>query len=302
MTSKWIVRTGALLILLGYVLPSFTVSCSIMSYGETFSILDISGEAPLLFLIPLTAIIILVLAFLTARNRNLQVGFLWGQVAALVIGVGSILLTMAAIRSEIEQYGFGVAPEFGSFILVIGFLAVGVGLVMEWLGMRAGGPYQTYPVPMTEPAPQAWDLGNQPPQEWPDTVQSPWTEQVQTPWGEPAQPTWQDPGMSPTVEVQDEYVPSGVRLELAHGSYSDSVVPIYGTDFAIGRGSQNNLVLPDPMVSRLHARLRFAQGAWFLQDQGSKAGTFVNGVAVQAKRLTPGDQIIIGNSTYIFKE
>jgi len=70
--------------------------------------------------------------------------------------------------------------------------------------------------------------------------------------------------------------------------------------FTIGRGGENNLVLQDPAVSRQHAVLRFANGAWFIQDRGSRAGLLVNGQRVQAARLTSGCQIGIGAQTFIF--
>lgn len=70
--------------------------------------------------------------------------------------------------------------------------------------------------------------------------------------------------------------------------------------FTIGRGGENNLVLQDPAVSRQHAVLRFANGAWFIQDRGSRAGLMVNGQRVQAARLTSGCQIGIGAQIFIF--
>jgi hypothetical protein len=40
-------------------------------------------------------------------------------------------------------------------------------------------------------------------------------------------------------------------------------------------------------------------GAWFVQDLGSAAGTFVNGQRIQATRLNPGDQIQVGTSILV---
>jgi hypothetical protein len=73
------------------------------------------------------------------------------------------------------------------------------------------------------------------------------------------------------------------------------------TNFAIGRGSACNLHLDDPAVSRQHARIRYATGAWFIQDLNSSGGTFVNGQRVQATRLNAGDQIQIGSSLFTFQ-
>jgi hypothetical protein len=70
----------------------------------------------------------------------------------------------------------------------------------------------------------------------------------------------------------------------------------------IGRGSSCTVRLRERAVSRLHARLRYAEGAWFVQDQGSAGGTYVNGERVPAARLKSGDRITIGGTTLLFQE
>jgi hypothetical protein len=87
----------------------------------------------------------------------------------------------------------------------------------------------------------------------------------------------------------------GVAGELA-GQY----VRLSNAELAIGRGAGNQLVLRDLSVSRHHARVRFGQGAWYLQDNGSGNGVFVNGRRIEAVRLKSGDQITIGGSTFVF--
>jgi hypothetical protein len=105
----------------------------------------------------------------------------------------------------------------------------------------------------------------------------------------------------PMLEVQPAKYPStsGARLEVVQGRTTDSVIPVYD-GFMIGRGSRASLSLPDRSVSVQHARLRFAQGIWFLQDQSAN-GTFVNGEQITATRLSPGDQISIGDTTFVFR-
>jgi len=73
-------------------------------------------------------------------------------------------------------------------------------------------------------------------------------------------------------------------------------------NYIVGRGSASGYRVMDRGVSRKHAALRYADGAWFIQDMGSAGGTFVNGQRVQAQRLNNGDQITIGNTTLIFQE
>jgi len=84
------------------------------------------------------------------------------------------------------------------------------------------------------------------------------------------------------------------------GEMVPPTVSLQTTTFTIGRGSACDLRLSDPRVSRQHARLQYAQGAWYIQDMGSKGGTYVNGQRVQAIRLQPGDHITIGTTTWTF--
>lgn len=70
----------------------------------------------------------------------------------------------------------------------------------------------------------------------------------------------------------------------------------------VGRGPSCQLVIPDPAVSREHARLYFAQNHWFIQDLGSRSGTFINNQRVQNAPLQEGVSIRLGNSTFTFHE
>ncbi|MBN2555465.1 MAG: DUF4203 domain-containing protein [Anaerolineales bacterium] len=70
--------------------------------------------------------------------------------------------------------------------------------------------------------------------------------------------------------------------------------------FLIGRGSDCDIQFTARNVSRRHALLRQSGEDWFIQDQDSAGGTFVNGERVQARRLSPGDQITIGDHTLRF--
>ncbi len=76
---------------------------------------------------------------------------------------------------------------------------------------------------------------------------------------------------------------------------------VNGDRFDIGRGHGNDIQLLDETVSRRHAAIRHAQGMWFIQDPSSTSGTFINGSKVQAKRLEPGDEIMIGSTIFRFE-
>jgi pSer/pThr/pTyr-binding forkhead associated (FHA) protein len=76
-----------------------------------------------------------------------------------------------------------------------------------------------------------------------------------------------------------------------------------GRGVAVGRSSENDLVLDDVTVSRQHA-LVFASGErFFLEDRGSFNGTFLNGVRVQPGVRLPlrhGDRIGFGSQAVVF--
>ena len=60
-------------------------------------------------------------------------------------------------------------------------------------------------------------------------------------------------------------------------------------------------VLADPNVSRRHAELRRSPtGDWTIADLGSTNGIKVNGRRVSSTRLSPGDQVTVGTTTFLF--
>ncbi len=76
----------------------------------------------------------------------------------------------------------------------------------------------------------------------------------------------------------------------------------------LGRDSLNDIVMENPAVSRRHARIQGnAQGYW-IQDLGSRNGTFVNGQEVTRApvMLNAEDEIKFGaqsgDTTWIFRE
>jgi serine phosphatase RsbU (regulator of sigma subunit) len=66
------------------------------------------------------------------------------------------------------------------------------------------------------------------------------------------------------------------------------------TPFSVGRKVDKDLVIPDPRVSRDHALILSENGEFFVVDQGSKHGTFVNGERVQRQKLERNDRLEFG--------
>ena len=83
------------------------------------------------------------------------------------------------------------------------------------------------------------------------------------------------------------------------GSFPPLNIPPSG--LTIGRTSLNQLAINDVEISRRHACIQFANGAWVVTDLGSANGTLVNGVRVQRQALKHGDQIAIGKTTMTFQ-
>lgn len=68
----------------------------------------------------------------------------------------------------------------------------------------------------------------------------------------------------------------------------------------IGRRLDNNLVLDDSRVSRLHCQIRLRHGKYVVYDLNSSSGTFVNGVKVVEQVLQSGDVLSIGSVQLIY--
>lgn len=63
---------------------------------------------------------------------------------------------------------------------------------------------------------------------------------------------------------------------------------------SIGRSEECDIIIPDFRVSRLHARIVAENGEYFVEDAGSRHGTFINGGRVQRSALNHKDQITLG--------
>jgi len=69
----------------------------------------------------------------------------------------------------------------------------------------------------------------------------------------------------------------------------------------LGRGTDCDLRLVDPGVSRHHAELRVEGQQVILVDLGSTNGTFVNGQPVRRVELTDGTRVTLGRTTLVFR-
>jgi pSer/pThr/pTyr-binding forkhead associated (FHA) protein len=70
----------------------------------------------------------------------------------------------------------------------------------------------------------------------------------------------------------------------------------------LGRSPLCQVVIPQPLVSRLHAKIEWTGQGYCLYDMGSANGTFVNGRRLPGPHLlTPGDWIGLGRANALLR-
>lgn len=93
-----------------------------------------------------------------------------------------------------------------------------------------------------------------------------------------------------------------MKLIAQTGPSAGKEFPLTKEVITIGRGSGNDIVLPDPRVSRQHAEIRRQDDEFIITDLGSTNGTFVNGVRIEEPQpLRRGDRIEIGTTAFLFQ-
>jgi phosphoserine phosphatase RsbU/P len=93
------------------------------------------------------------------------------------------------------------------------------------------------------------------------------------------------------------------ELIIKYPDRNPDTYPLGRLRITIGRSARNDLCIPDPFASRVHAEVRKEGDEYILQDLGSANGTLYNGSTVSgAIPLAPGDRIQIGETEIIFED
>jgi hypothetical protein len=114
---------------------------------------------------------------------------------------------------------------------------------------------------------------------------------------EKIEPTIMFPGQAAAVP---EPAPTGCSWTLAGAD--GTPIPLTMGVTKVGRGEENDLILDDVKVSRLHAELRATPDALEVVDLGSTNGTFVNREKLNASQPCPlqaGDEVYFGKTRFI---
>lgn len=93
------------------------------------------------------------------------------------------------------------------------------------------------------------------------------------------------------------------ELIIKYPDRNPDTFPLGRLRITIGRSARNDLCIPDPFASRVHAEVRKEGDEYILQDLGSANGTLYNGAPVGGPlALTPGGRIQIGETEIIFED
>lgn len=96
-----------------------------------------------------------------------------------------------------------------------------------------------------------------------------------------------------------KHAPAAIGHLIVVDSGPSSVLP--GTSFdlsrqtTIGRGPTNTIILPDNFISSEHTHIWLRNNTWYIQDAGSKYGTYLNNQpAREALAAKVGDIVQVG--------
>lgn len=154
---------------------------------------------------------------------------------------------------------------------------------------QAPPPPQGYPMPEPVPFPVHDEPQYAPPQAY-----------GAQPYGEAPQPY---PGQQVSPDDERTRVTPlrprrQARLETADG---EIVGWLTAPAAIVGRGSESDVKISDPGISRRHAEIRSENGEYVVTDLGSTNGTIVDGRPVRRASLYDGSRVQFGRTTLTFR-
>ncbi|MGC4115915.1 MAG: FHA domain-containing protein [Myxococcales bacterium] len=88
-----------------------------------------------------------------------------------------------------------------------------------------------------------------------------------------------DMDADPALEESPESLAETLAAELVKRE-----INAFGLGITVGRTKNNDVSINDERISRFHAYFRLTESGWTLSDAGSRNGTFVDGVQLDARR------------------
>jgi len=103
-----------------------------------------------------------------------------------------------------------------------------------------------------------------------------------------------------SAEQAEDQPTTRMKPETDRGTDVSSTATVVLKSTTIGRGADNDVVIPDVLASGHHATLVPTPEGVHIQDAGSANGTFVNGERVKDAALEDDDVVTIGNADFVF--
>lgn len=89
-----------------------------------------------------------------------------------------------------------------------------------------------------------------------------------------------------------------MRLIVQAGALLGDIFEVTKDDVTLGRGSDNDIVISDPAISRTHCQIRREGDGYIIQDANSANGTYINDERIALPYvLRDGDEIRLGETT-----
>ena len=115
---------------------------------------------------------------------------------------------------------------------------------------------------------------------------------------------WREMSMRLATDVRGVAAAPGRLRVIRNGSGAGprpgAVIPLQ-PETTLGANRSNDLILRDPYVSRQHARLRWDGLNWWVEDLGSRNGTYVNEQrwpAHQERQIAFGAHLRLGDEVF----
>ncbi|CAM3636439.1 ATP-binding cassette domain-containing protein [Smaragdicoccus niigatensis] len=111
----------------------------------------------------------------------------------------------------------------------------------------------------------------------------------------------EEPSSEPTMAVQAPMMKAPFNVAPPHHAGHHAPVPAGGAVRTLGRASDNDIQVPDMLVSRHHARLFRSTEGLIIEDLSSANGTFINGQRSKRSTVHEGDVVTVGNTDFVAK-
>ena len=91
----------------------------------------------------------------------------------------------------------------------------------------------------------------------------------------------------------------GFALVVEQGPRAGLTFVLKEGNTTVGRHPDSDIFLNDVTVSRHHCRFSVSTDELSVEDSGSTNGTYVNEARVDAAKLTPGDEVLVGRFHFV---